>query len=53
MPTQRGLEVMQLSDEIVADVEAHYAEQLGQHRYAQFKWALRTVTSQDVVGETS
>ena len=53
MPTQRGLEVMQLSDEIVADVEARYAEQLGQHRYAQFKRALRTVTSQAVVGETS
>ena len=34
MPTQRGLQVMQLSDEILADVEAHYAEQLGQHRYA-------------------
>ena len=52
MPTQRGLEVMQLSDEILADIEAHYAEQLGQRRYAQFKRALRTVTGQGVVGET-
>ena len=51
MPTQRGLQAMQLSDEIVADVEAHYAELLGQQRYAQFKRALRTVTSQDVVGK--
>ena len=53
MPTQRGLEVMQLSDAIVADVEAQYAERLGQHRYAQFKRTLRTVTGQGVVGETS
>jgi len=52
MPTQRGLEAMQLSDEILADIEAHYAEQLGQRRYAQFKRALRTVTGQGVVGET-
>lgn len=52
MPTQRGVEVMQLSDEILADIEAGYAEQLGQRGYAQFKRALRTVTSQSVVVET-
>ena len=51
MPTERGLEVMQLADDILADIEAHYAEQLGQRRYAQFKQALRTVTT-GAVGET-
>ena len=50
MPTQRGLEVMQIADDILADIESHYAEQLGQRRYAQFKRALRTVT-RGVVGE--
>jgi len=53
MPTQRGLEVMQLSDEILADIEAHYAEQLGQRRYAQFKRALRSMTSQALVEKPS
>src|SRR5712691_4057081 len=52
LPTERGLEAMQLADDILADIEAHYAEQLGQRRYAQFKQALRTVTGQGVVGET-
>ena len=51
MPTERGLEAMQLADDILADIEAHYAEQLGQRRYAQFKQALRTVTT-GAVGET-
>jgi DNA-binding MarR family transcriptional regulator len=53
MPTQRGLEVMQLSDEILADIEAHYAEQLGQRRYAQFKRALRSMTTQGLVEKPS
>src|SRR5258708_5141932 len=51
MPTERGLEVMQLADDILADIEAHYAEELGQRRYAQFKQALRTLTT-GAVGET-
>ena len=51
LPTERGLEAMQLADDILADIEAHYAEQLGQRRYAQFKQALRTVTT-GAVGET-
>jgi DNA-binding MarR family transcriptional regulator len=51
MPTERGLEVMQLADDILADIEERYAEQLGQRRYAQFKQALRTVTT-GAVGET-
>jgi len=51
MPTERGLEVMQLADDILADIEERYAEQLGQRRYAQFKQALRTVTT-GAIGET-
>jgi DNA-binding MarR family transcriptional regulator len=52
MPTERGREVIQVSDDILADIEAHYAEQLGQRRYAQFMRALRTITSKCSVGET-
>jgi len=52
MPTERGRKAMQLADDILADIESRYAEQLGQRRYAQFKRALRAVTSQGVVGET-
>ena len=51
MPTERGLEVMQLADDILANIEERYAEQLGQRRYAQFKQALRTVTT-GAIGET-
>ena len=52
MPTERGREVIQLSDDILADIESRYAEQLGQRRYAQFMRALRTITSNGGVGET-
>ena len=52
MPTERGREVIQLSDDILADIESRYAEQLGQRRYAQFMRALRTIASNGGVGET-
>ena len=52
MPTERGREVIQLSDDILADIESRYAEQLGQRRYAQFMRALRTITGNGGVGET-
>ncbi len=45
MPTERGRKVMELADDILADIESRYVEQLGQRRYTQFKRALRTVTS--------
>jgi len=51
-PTERGREVIQLSDDILADIESRYAEQLGQRRYAQFMRALRTIASNGGVGET-
>jgi DNA-binding MarR family transcriptional regulator len=51
MPTERGRKVMLFADVVLADMEAHYAEQLGQRRYAQFKRALQAVTM-SVVGET-
>ena len=52
MPTERGRELIQLSDDLLADIESRYAEQLGQRRYAQFIRALRTITSKGDVGET-
>ena len=53
MPTERGLEVIQLSDDVLADIESRYAEQLGQRRYAQFKRALRSMTTQALVEKPS
>jgi DNA-binding MarR family transcriptional regulator len=52
MPTERGRKAMQLADDILADIESRYAEQLGQRRYAQFMRSLRTITSNGVFGET-
>ena len=51
MPTERGREVIQLSDDILADIESRYAEQVGQRRYPEFLRALRTITSNGGVRE--
>jgi DNA-binding MarR family transcriptional regulator len=47
MPTDRGRELMRISDEIVADIEARHEERLGAAAYAEFKTALRAVTGAD------
>lgn len=51
LPTERGRKAKQLADDILADMEARYAEHLGQRRYAQFKRTLQAVTM-SVAGET-
>ena len=40
-PTERGLEQIRLEDEIVADIEARHADELGRRTYAQFRDILR------------
>jgi DNA-binding MarR family transcriptional regulator len=43
LPTERGREVMRLSDEIIAGIERRQAAALGQAAYDDFKQALRAV----------
>jgi DNA-binding MarR family transcriptional regulator len=43
VPTERGSEVMRLSDEIVLDLERREAAALGEKEYDAFKQALRAV----------
>ncbi|GAB1515131.1 MarR family winged helix-turn-helix transcriptional regulator [Actinophytocola sp. KF-1] len=44
VPTDRGRELMRISDEIVADIEARHEERLGRAAYAGFKAAIKTIT---------
>ena len=44
-PTERGLEQTRRGDEIVADIEAGYARQLGGRTYAAFRDVLRQVVA--------
>jgi DNA-binding MarR family transcriptional regulator len=41
VPTARGLELMRLSDEIVAEIERRHAEAAGRRVYAEFRNVLR------------
>lgn len=43
VPTARGRDSMRLSDQFVKQIEARYAEQLGEETYARFKDTLRTI----------
>jgi DNA-binding MarR family transcriptional regulator len=43
VPTERGREVMRLSNEIVGDIERRQAAELGEEEYDEFKQALRAV----------
>ena len=43
VPTDRGLEVMRLSDEIIRDIERRQAAILGEARYDEFKRTLSAV----------
>jgi len=44
-PTQRGLDQVQLGDQIVADIEARHAGEVGAKTYAQFRDVLRGVVA--------
>ena len=44
MPTDRGRELMRVSDEIVAGIEARHEKTLGKAAYAEFKASLDAVT---------
>ncbi len=44
-PTERGLEQVRLGDEIVADIEARHAKEVGVKTYAQFRDVLRGVVA--------
>ena len=43
VPTKRGLEQMQLGDEIVADIERRHADAAGRRTYAEFRNVLRAM----------
>jgi DNA-binding MarR family transcriptional regulator len=44
-PTERGLEQVRLGDEIVADIEARHAREIGARTYAEFRDILRAVVA--------
>jgi DNA-binding MarR family transcriptional regulator len=44
-PTERGLDQVRLGDEIVADIEARHAREVGGKTYAQFRDVLRGVVA--------
>jgi DNA-binding MarR family transcriptional regulator len=44
-PTARGLDQLRLGDEIVADIEARHASEIGGRTYAEFRDALRGVVA--------
>jgi DNA-binding MarR family transcriptional regulator len=45
VPTKRGLEQLQLGDEIVAEIEARHAGEIGARDYARFRDILRGVVA--------
>jgi DNA-binding MarR family transcriptional regulator len=47
VPTDRGLEFMQVSDAIIGEIESRHATRIGPEAYAQLKRDLRTITSRD------
>jgi DNA-binding MarR family transcriptional regulator len=44
-PTERGLDQVRLGDEIVAEIEARHAREIGAKSYAQFRDVLRGVVA--------
>jgi DNA-binding MarR family transcriptional regulator len=44
-PTERGLDQVRLGDEIVADIEARHAKEVGAKTYAEFRDVLRGVVA--------
>lgn len=50
VPTDRGLDQMRRSDEIVRSIEARHAEAVGSETFAQFKQMLRDVAASQRAG---
>jgi DNA-binding MarR family transcriptional regulator len=44
-PTKRGLQQVRLGDEVIADIEARHAQQIGGRTYAEFRDVLRAVVA--------
>ena len=44
-PTERGLDQVRLADQIIADIEARHASEVGAKTYAQFRDVLRGVVA--------
>ena len=44
-PTQRGLDQVRLGDQVIADIEARHAQQIGGRSYAEFRDTLRTLAA--------
>ena len=44
-PTTRGLEQLRLEDEVVAEIEARHAQEVGARTYAEFRDVLRGVVA--------
>jgi DNA-binding MarR family transcriptional regulator len=44
-PTERGLDQVRLGDEIIADIEARHAQEVGARTYAEFRDVLRGVVA--------
>jgi DNA-binding MarR family transcriptional regulator len=51
IPTDRGRQLMQISDEIVADIEERHAAKLGRAAYADFIQVLRAITGNGMAVE--
>jgi DNA-binding MarR family transcriptional regulator len=45
VPTERGLEQLQRQDEIIAEIEARHAREIGARTYAEFRDVLRGVVA--------
>lgn len=45
LPTERGLDQVRLGDEIIAEIEARHAQQIGGRTYADFRDILRRVVA--------
>jgi DNA-binding MarR family transcriptional regulator len=49
VPTERGLDQLRLGDEIVAQIEARHASEIGGRNYAEFRDALRAVVARSAI----
>jgi DNA-binding MarR family transcriptional regulator len=52
VPTERGLEQLRLGDEIVAQIEARHASEIGGRNYAEFRDALRAVVARSATAQS-
>ena len=52
VPTERGLDELRLGDEIVAEIEARHASEIGGRKYAEFRDALRAVVARSATARS-